>query len=303
MCRGAVGWTRLDQERIEEARAAFRSMEALYAGGLRAELPGLVGSGIEGLDRVGRELFERDRIEDAAAVYQTLHAYEPDVLAWALRAGRYHRDAGARMLVQAEAARRRSSNPERDVERSNELLGLASVPRPADGDEPGWQAALARVDVQLSKRAAESFEDSYAAFRAAAELAPEDVAVLTEAAELPIQYLHRDPGEPDPEPQDAGPPDEADLEWARATLERCIELGRTQLEDPALDEDRQLALREAWGDAHQDLGVLALEHDGDREAARRWFEQSLAIGPYPRPIVKDDYLPRCAARGPDETPR
>ena len=58
--------------------------------------------------------------------------------------------------------------------------------------------------------------------------------------------------------------------------------------------DQLDALREAYGDAHQNLGTLYLEYENDPRTARVWFEKSLEIGPYPRPIVTEEYLPRCA---------
>ena len=282
-CRSAVGWTLLGNGRLAAARDAFLSMEELFPGALRSELPSVLPSGIDGLDRVGQELFERDDLEAAAGIYEELHAYEPSNLTWARESGRLHRDAGARLAVRAEAARRMSSNPGRDVRRATELLEEAGVPVPppldAGGTSADWQAALARVDVLLSKRAERMFATSLEAHRAAVALAPEDVRTLVDATIIPIHHGH------------------GELDWAEQTLLRAVELGREQLASDDLPGERRTALTQAYGDAHQNLGVLAFDHRNDLAAARRWFEESLAIGPYPRPIVEEDYLPRCTADG------
>jgi hypothetical protein len=56
-------------------------------------------------------------------------------------------------------------------------------------------------------------------------------------------------------------------------------------------------LLETWGDAHQLLGELELEHRDRPQRARRWFERCLEIGPLPRPEVSEYYLPRCLEGG------
>ena len=284
LCRSALGSIQLERGELDAAERSFRSMEELSPGGLGASVPGLLGSGLEGLDRVGREHFERDELDRAAAVYTFLHEYDPEQPAWAVRAGQLQRDAGERLRIQAEAAERLAAHPERDPERTAELLRAAGIAAPPRQDVAGWQAALERAAAELDQRASLAFETSYRAYRAAAELAPDDVRILCDAAELPI-HLGRD------------------LEWAEATLLRCVELGEEQRASPALDPEARLALMQAWGDAHENLGVLYLEHKGDKVAALAWFEQSQAIGPDPRPIIEEEYLPRCARAEPAEKPR
>ena len=61
-------------------------------------------------------------------------------------------------------------------------------------------------------------------------------------------------------------------------------------------------LTEAWGDAHQNLGVLEWVHRGNAAAARPWFEKSIEIWPE-RPEVRNTYLPQVRGerpRDPDE---
>ena len=71
-----------------------------------------------------------------------------------------------------------------------------------------------------------------------------------------------------------------------------------QLETRELTEEERFALTEAWGDAHQNLGVLYWdENNGRRDPARAipWLEKSVEIGPVPRPEVTEQYLPECRA--------
>ena len=111
----------------------------------------------------------------------------------------------------------------------------------------------------------------------AAELAPEDVRILNDTALLLVYHLHRD--------------------WDRAAelLTRAVELGQKQLENAELTKSQRTELESAWGDAHENLGVLHLEHEHDPAAARRWFQRAVEIGPDPRPRVVEHWLPQCDA--------
>ena len=73
-----------------------------------------------------------------------------------------------------------------------------------------------------------------------------------------------------------------DLELAEEYLMRSVALGKAQLADPNLDEEARYNLLNAWGDAHQNLGVLHASHYGDIETARGFFERAVDIGPDPR---------------------
>ena len=116
-------------------------------------------------------------------------------------------------------------------------------------------------------------ERSAEAYRAAAELAPEDVRIVNDAALVLVYYLH------------------TDLDRARAMLERCVELGARQVQDPGLDKEALWALKNAWGDAHQNLGVLHAEFLGDKAQAITYFNKAVEIGPEPRPDVTSIWLP------------
>jgi hypothetical protein len=57
-------------------------------------------------------------------------------------------------------------------------------------------------------------------------------------------------------------------------------------------------LQEAWGDAHQNLGLLELTIRKNPARAREWFQESLEIGPLPRidrAWIRTSALPACDA--------
>jgi hypothetical protein len=118
-------------------------------------------------------------------------------------------------------------------------------------------------------------ERSYAAYSMAAELSPDDARIVNDTGLILAYYLRREPAR------------------ARELFLRAIELGSAQLEAGIEDPERNAFVTEAVGDAHQNLGVLALTLEGDAGAAREWFLKSIAIGPYPREVVESWYLPLC----------
>ena len=82
-----------------------------------------------------------------------------------------------------------------------------------------------------------------------------------------------------------------DLDLAEKMLLACVEMGTQQLEDESLDEDARWELRNAWGDAHQNLGVLYANLRDNLKEAERWFQKSVEIGPEPRPLLTNYWLP------------
>jgi hypothetical protein len=95
-----------------------------------------------------------------------------------------------------------------------------------------------------------------------------------------------------------------DLAWAEQALLRCVELGGSQIEAKkaalALEEAPERAsalegeltlLTEAWGDAHQNLGVLEWVHRKNAPAARTWLEKALEIS-HDRAPVTNSLLPQ-----------
>jgi tetratricopeptide (TPR) repeat protein len=274
MCRAGVGWTKLAANDLAGARAAFESMEELYPGGLRCAIEGRMRSGVDGLTYVGAG-FQRDgALEDAAATFQRLFEYEPGNLDFANNAGLFARDLADKLAGNADDLARASRGEIRDPARLAELRAAAQLPRTGADDEAS-RRALARAADALRAKATRLFEQSFAAYERAAELAPEDVRILNDVALIQVYYLKRD------------------WERARAWLLRAVELGERQLADTTLAKDKRFELENAWGDAHENLGVLALEHDHDVAAARKWFQRAVEIGPDPRPKVTDVWLKQC----------
>lgn len=283
--RLAQGWCAFHAGELERARSTFLSLEELRPRGLEWSLPGELESGIQGLFLVADAHGQREEKEAAGEVFEALHALQPEVLDWANNAGFFLRDAALDLerdgRTLCRAARGRITNPEARAE-LRALAGLAAEPPGSEAE----RAAFERAANERLARARTLMPRSWSAYHAAAELAPEDVRVLNDAALVLVYYLHHD------------------LEWAEQALLRCVELGEPQLEAKraalaaeesperaqALEAELEL-LTEAWGDAHQNLGVLAWVHRREREAAERWLVKSLEIWPARMP-VKNSLLPQ-----------
>lgn len=274
ICHAAAGWDALAAERPDDARRSFEAMERLFAGGLRWRLEGRVRSGVDGLAFVGAAYQRANRLEDAAALYSRLAEYEPANADFANNAGLFHRDLGVTLEHGAEDLERAARGELSDRARLAEVLASAGIARDA-ALTPAIARQLAEVAAERRRRALEHFEQSFSAYEKATALAPNDVRVLNDVALILVYYLKRD------------------WERARSWLLRAVELGEAQLADPALTKEQRFELENAFGDAHENLGVLALEHDGDPAAARKWFQRAVEIGPDPRPIITDDWLKRC----------
>jgi tetratricopeptide (TPR) repeat protein len=293
MCRNAAGWCRLNDERLAEAEAAFRSMEDLFEGGMTWEIEGSLLNGYRGLQFVanayversdayeGSDLVKPDWLARAARIFDDLGRWEPDSVQWANNAGLFHRDAA----VEAElVARACCDGAAGTLEESADLADLrerAGI-EAAEGS-PEEAASLHALADRLLAEAQGHMRRSYSAYRRASSLAPDDVRVVNDTALIPIYHLYRD------------------LDWAESELLRLVELGERQLESEELTEEERRDLMEAWGDVHQNLGVLNFHLKSDPEGARHWFERAVEIGPDPRPLVSDGYLPVIDA-GPDGEP-
>lgn len=117
----------------------------------------------------------------------------------------------------------------------------------------------------------------WAAYQHAVELEPESVRVINDAALIQVYYLQED------------------YALAEEWFHRCIALGEAQLAGTEGDATARFELLNAWGDAYQNLGVIAYHRDGDVEAARAWFEKSVDMGPLPgvRDVVEHIWLAKC----------
>jgi hypothetical protein len=78
---------------------------------------------------------------------------------------------------------------------------------------------------------------------------------------------------------------------ARASCPSAGRARRAAGQDPALDKEALWALKNAWGDAHQNLGVLHAEFRKDKAQAITYFNKAVEIGPEPRPDVTSIWLP------------
>jgi tetratricopeptide (TPR) repeat protein len=275
ICRLGRGWCALHTGDLVAAEREFLSMDELQERGIEWSYPGRLESGIQGLARVVDAHHAREDWAAAGEVAERLHHLQPDVARWANNAGFLQREVGYYLELEGE----------RLCAGARAAAGAPGAPQTA-----GERARLARAADECFERARAHMERSWLAYRRAAELAPEDVRIVNDAALVLVYYLQRD------------------LDLAESYLKRCVELGEAQMRaleaelssaDPAGPErvaleTRREALREAWGDAHQNLGVLYCALRGDGPGALPWLERSLEIGP-DRPDVVNSLLP--LARG------
>ena len=275
-CRAGIGWARLEQGDLPGAAESFRSMEKLERGAMSIGRPPLLRSGVAGLAALSAEYERRGSLADAAQLAYELHRYEPDEATWALEAGRLYRAVAERSHAEAEelaiAAEGRIREPRRLLA-LRERTGIdATIPI-----GPRLQTEFRIRAEEQRKRAGKQFENAYRSLLDASRLAPTHVRAMADAALIAIEYLH------------------IDFEVARGLLNAAIQVGERQLADPGLDETTRTQLLQAWGDAHEYMGVYYLERDVVRDPRRAlgYFERALAIGPGARPAVRDVYVPRC----------
>lgn len=289
ICRAGSGWCYFHAEQPAEARSAFLSMNAVLEDGIRWSFEDRqLLSGVRGLVFVS-DLFSRQgQLGEAAETFELLRELEPDDVNWHNNAGFFHRDAGAQWERMAETyegavdflaapgepqVEGRREYGEAELAQLREFAGVPAEQAGTDAERAAFEAAAKRARA----RARRHFEQSYEAYLVASELAPEDVRVVNDTALIAVYCL----GE--------------DLERAESMLIKCVEMGRAQLDAGGLDAEGTYDLENAWGDAHENLGVLYLDHKNDPETARGWFEQALAIGPDPRPACVDR-IRECDAR-------
>lgn len=150
----------------------------------------------------------------------------------------------------------------RDTARTEAMFGTAAALVDTDIDLLNNAAVYARDrGVQLERQgdaaAAAMFERSYACYRRAVALAPDDVRLRNDCALIAVHHLHRD--------QDA----------AKAMLEGAIADGERSLrEAPPATARARRDLDEAVGDCYENLALWQLEH-GDAAAALAAAQASL----------------------------
>ncbi|MSR61177.1 MAG: hypothetical protein EXS08_01850 [Planctomycetes bacterium] len=292
VCRLARGWCAFHAGDLVRARDEFLSMNELFERGIESSWPGELESGIQGLYFIADAYQPRpdgsNPKADALAAgetFETLHQLQPESWLWANDAGLDLRDAADALESEGRKLCRAARGELTNAEALAELRPLLPQPSALPGSLDERQA-FARAANERFERARAIMERSYAAYRPAAELAPDDVQVQNDAALVALYYLHRD------------------VDWAEQTLRRAIELGERQLaakkealrveelpERAAALENELKALESAWGDAHQNMGVLEWIYRKDGAAALPWLEKSLTLGP-DRRAVKNSLLPQ-----------
>jgi len=298
LCRNGRAWCHFDAGELERAQEAFLSMNDVLEDGIEWQLEGRLPNGIRGLEFIVGAHNEAGDFARAAETSERLRELQPDEVKWANNAGFFHRDAGtaledrARRFRSAAAHLRGTSLPvdatdpqaigRPELEWTDEALALLRAEvgfdeTPAVDVEVSAYRTLAG---QLEARARDHFEHSYAAYQAAVELSPDDVRIVNDTALIAVYHLGRD------------------LDRAEELLMRCVELGAEQTagqEKPTSVDDEHFDLWNAWGDAHQNLGVLEMRHRDAPGAAIPWFRRSLEIGPLPRPACAI-LIERCEER-------
>lgn len=274
LCRAATGWKQRELGRLAAAAESFRSMEKRERGAMVTELPGKVESGVVGLATLALDHEAKGEPMPAAQLSLELHRYQPDVLKWAVEAGRLYRAIAEEAHANAEEFQLAADDRIREPRRLLALRDRAGIDATIPLG-PRLQTELRIRAEDQRKRAQKGFENAYKALLDASRLAPDNVRVMADAALIAVEYLRND------------------TEIARGLLRTAIALGDKQLANPALTERERARLREAWGDAHEYMGLLYLERDGDPRRALEYFQRSLDIGPSPRPSVSELYIPRC----------
>jgi len=270
-CRNGVGWAFYNADMLAEAEAAFLSMNDLMPRGIEWRYEGRLFSGIDGLNFIGSRNNERGDWAGAAAIYETLRVLQPENVQWANNAAFFHRDDAVELEQIGKDLCRRSFSPPTDPAEIEQLLQRAGLDESATEN---FSAALAERSELFLARARATIEKSYEAYLDVERLAPNDVRLVNDSALVRVWYLYRD------------------LEHSIEMLERCIEMGAEQIQDPTLSEDDREALENAWGDAYQNLGYLYLVSLKQPEKAKPYFEKSVGLGD-PRPIVTRTLIPMC----------
>jgi len=278
IARAVQGWALYNQSELDKAARTFRSMDEILDGGVAWLLDGSVRSGIDGLFFIGDQYRQAGDWESAAKTFGALEDAQPGDSNWANNAGFFARDAAVALEAEGRDLCLAAHGELTDDRRLEELRELAGV-SVAEGQSDGEARAFGVAANERFRRARALAQQSYASYVHASSLVPNDVRIVNDTALIQVYYLHED------------------LDAARAYLERSIALGEAQLTaddaHPTLDEEARRALEEAWGDAHQNMGVMHLMLLDDPEGALPFLEKSRDIGPAPRPMITQALIPWC----------
>ena len=263
LCRTAAGWCLYQLGQDAEAATTFFSTEDLRPLGSEAARAGraagldLFLAGADGSKRLPSALAGLDfLVRRATADPMDLEGLE----------------RGARLADRMFSARPENPNlannvgfVNRDAAVLREAQAAARFAR-AETDEDRAAAAASRA------RAQELIERSWAGYVLAAAMTPDDVRVVNDTGLIMTYYLRTDADE------------------AERYLLDAVADGAAQIEAPMGDQERY-DLNEAWGDAHQNMGILEMTLRGNPEPARDWFVKALEIGPPSREWLRTDVLP------------
>lgn len=274
----ASGWMAYWSEDLELARSEFLRTEDGFPGGAQVNYADRMRSGVRGLQGLVGKYKERDRMDLARDLQDDLVKLLPEDATMWNDAGYFRREVAALLEFRARELCRAAAGEETDPQRLVELRSVAEVAKELFGTEAEKRMFRERSSILFEAAHAE-MERSAEAYERAFELAPDDVVVLNDSALIYVHYLHRD------------------LDVAEQRFLRAIELGAEILgEEVEATTTGQPAV--AFGDAHENLGVLYLEHRKQPKRAQAYFERAVEFGPGPRTIVTEYYLPVCDGETP-----
>ena len=267
LCRTASGWCHYQLEQDEKAEALFFSAEDLRPLGSEASRLGraagldLFLSGAGGSKRLPSALAGLDfLVRRATSDPTSLEGLE----------------RGARLADRMFSARPENPNlannagfVNRDAAVLREMDATARFAR-AESDDDRAAAAASRA------RAQELIERSWAAYCIAAAMTPDDVRVVNDTGLIMTYYLRTDA-------------DAAERYLLDAVADGAVQV---QYDLAEMDERERYDLMEAWGDAHQNLGILEMTLRSNPRPAREWFVTALEIGPPSRGWLRTEVLPK-----------
>jgi len=283
-CRNARGWCALSQDNLEVARREFLSMNELIDGGIEWSISGLLENGVRGLQEVAKRYRRRSDWLSAGEMSEIQRGLQPFEPRWARNAADSLRRAALELEQQGQRLCRAAfTRTNADDPAARQELRMLAGSAGSEPFNPEDRQLFLLASHSRFERARRVMERSWESYRAAVELSPEDLRLANDAAAVLVRYLHRD------------------LDTAETLLARCIELGGRSVGE----EEQRLArsngdkgqesllweLKNTWGDAHQNMGLLAFLHRGDEQAARSWIELANEIGPDPRPDLTNGLLP------------
>ncbi|MFT7540007.1 MAG: tetratricopeptide (TPR) repeat protein [Gammaproteobacteria bacterium] len=273
LTHNGLGWYLFSKGSLEEATAAFLSTEEVYEGGLFAEFEGRLLSGIQGIAQVGGSYNANEDWRAAGRSFALIAAVDRSRSTWANNQGFFYRDSAVELetIGRALCAAAKAGSRDEDL--------LAALAARSDTDLRGTEMANDAMLMEVASQAAmtearRQMQLSWEGYQLAAELAPDDVRIVNDAGLVLVYYLHER------------------LDLAEELLLRASVMGEEQMAAGAdLDETQRFEIANAWGDAYQNLGVLYANERDDTAKAIAFFERAIEIGPDPRPLLTNAWIP------------